>query len=141
MFTNYKVCTLLNAKVIKVSFKKTGRPKNMPKGLPGFVSSHSGEIAPLMPISSSAESKLLPPERLELTVNSKEETNGIEGQYGLLWLKLSVKAIESNWAKRSQLEPGSSWAWPILTRSQTGPRSQYGLEHTHHCFSRESFLT
>ena len=47
----------------------------------------------------------------------------------LLWLKLAIKAMESNWAKRSQLGPGSSWAWPILNRSQVGPRSQYGSEH------------
>ena len=47
----------------------------MPKRLPGFVPSHSGEIAPLMPISSSAESKLFTPEKIELTVNSKKETN------------------------------------------------------------------
>ena len=29
---------------------------------------------------------------------------------GLLWLKSAVKTIESNWAKRSQLEPASNWA-------------------------------
>ena len=50
------------------------------------------------------------------------------GHDGLLWLKLAIKTAESNWAKRSQLGPGSSWAWPILTRSQIGPRSQYGSE-------------
>ena len=33
----------------------------MPKRLPGFVLGHSGEIAPLMPISSSAESKYVTP--------------------------------------------------------------------------------
>ena len=48
----------------------------MPRHLPGFVPSHSGEIASLKPISSSAESKLFTPERVELTVNSKKETNG-----------------------------------------------------------------
>ena len=30
------------------------------------------------------------------------------------------KNIESNWAKRSQLGPGSSWARLILTQSQYG---------------------
>ena len=48
----------------------------MPRRLPGFAPSHSGEIAPLMPISSSAEKSCLPPDRVELTVNSKKETNG-----------------------------------------------------------------
>ena len=38
------------------------------------------------------------------------------------------ETIESNWAKRSQVGPGSSWARPILTRSQIGPRSQDGSE-------------
>ena len=33
----------------------------MPRHLPDFVPSHSGEIAPLMPISSSVESELLTP--------------------------------------------------------------------------------
>ena len=41
-----------------------------------------------------------------------------KSQDGLLWLKLAGKTMESNWAKRSQLGPGLSWAWPILTRSQ-----------------------
>ena len=45
---------------------------------------------------------------------------------GLLWLKSAVKTIESNWAKRSQLGPGSRWAWPILTRSQIGPMIKMG---------------
>ena len=52
-----------------------------------------------------------------------------KSQDGLLWLKTAVKTIESNWAKRNQLEFGSSWAWPILTRNQIGPRSQYWSEH------------
>ena len=39
------------------------------------------------------------------------------------------KTIQSNWAKRSQVGPGSSWARPILSRSQIGPRSQDGSEH------------
>ena len=52
---------------------------------------------------------------------------------GLLWLKSAVKTIESNWTKRNQLGPGgSSWAWPILTRTQIGPRSQHGSEHLQH---------
>ena len=39
-----------------------------------FVPNHSGEIAPLMPISSSPESTFfLLPERVELTVNSKKK--------------------------------------------------------------------
>ena len=54
-----------------------------------------------------------------------------KSQDGMLWLKSAVKTIESNWTKRSLLGPGSSWAWPILTESQIGPMSQYGLEHTH----------
>ena len=53
------------------------------------------------------------------------------GQDGLPRLKSAVKTIEPNWAKRSQLGPGSRWAWPILTGSQIGPRSQYGSEHIH----------
>ena len=44
----------------------------MPRRLPGLVPSHSGEIAPLKTISSSAKSKLFTPERIELTVNRKE---------------------------------------------------------------------
>ena len=48
----------------------------MPRRLPGFVPNHSGEIAPLMPITSSTESTLFTPERVELTVNSEKETNG-----------------------------------------------------------------
>ena len=42
-------------------FLKTGSPKNMPRCLPGFVPSDSGENAPLMPISSPAESELFTP--------------------------------------------------------------------------------
>ena len=76
MFTRYEVCTPLNDKVIKLSLLKTGRLKNTPTRLPGFVPSHSDEIAPLMPISNSAESSCSPPERVELTMNSKKETNG-----------------------------------------------------------------
>ena len=49
-----------------------------------------------------------------------------KGQDGLLLLKTAIKTTESNWAKRSQLGPESSWAWPILPRSQIGPRSQLG---------------
>ena len=77
----------------------------------------------------------LPPERVELTVNSKKETNGRvkmgQGQDGLLWLKSAVKTMESNWIKRSQLGPGSSWAWSTWTRGQIGRRSQYGSKHRH----------
>ena len=58
MFTKYELCTPLNAKVLKISFQKSGRPKNMPKHLPGFVPSHLGEIALVMLFSSSTESKL-----------------------------------------------------------------------------------
>ena len=68
---------------------------------------------------------LFTPEIVELTVNSKKETNG-RVKDGLLWSKSAVKTIQSGWAKKSQLGSGSSWAWPILTRSQIGPRSQYG---------------
>ena len=39
---------------------------------------------------------------------------------GLLCLKSAVKTIESNWAKRSQLGPGSRWSWPILTLVKLG---------------------
>ena len=56
MFTKYEDCIPLNAKVIKVSFfLKKSRPKNMPRNLSGLVSNHLGEIAPLMPILSSAK--------------------------------------------------------------------------------------
>ena len=44
---------------------------------------------------------------------------------GLLWLKLTIKTIESIWAKGSKLGPGSN-----LTQSQIWPRSQYRSEHT-----------
>ena len=54
-----------------------------------------------------------------------------KGRYGLLWLKSAIKTIKSDWAKMSQLGPESSWAWPILTRSQTGQRSQNGSEQYH----------
>ena len=43
----------------------------------------------------------------------------------------AVRTIESNWAKRSQLGPGSSWASPILAQSQIRPRSQDGSEQIH----------
>ena len=33
-------------------FLKIGRPKNMPRHLPGFVPSYSDKTVPLMPISS-----------------------------------------------------------------------------------------
>ena len=60
----------------------------MPRHLPGFVPSHSGETAPLMPISSSAKFKSFTPERVQLTVNSRKETNGrvkmAKSQDGLL---------------------------------------------------------
>ena len=49
----------------------------MPRCLPSFAPSHLSEIAPLMYISSCAESKLFTPERVELTVNSKKEANGM----------------------------------------------------------------
>ena len=65
MFTKYEGCTPLNAKVLKVSFQKTGMPKNMPRHLPGFVLSHSGEIAPLMPIRVLLNLSCLTPERVE----------------------------------------------------------------------------
>ena len=74
------------------------------------------------------------PERVELTVNSNKEPNDrvkvAKSQDGLLWWKSAVKTIEPNWAEGSQLGTGSSWAWPILTQSQIGPRSQYGSECT-----------
>ena len=72
----------------KGKFLKTGKPKNMSRVLPGFVPSHSDEIDPLMPISSSAESKLFTPEKVELTVNSKKKqmaaSNWAKSQEGLL---------------------------------------------------------
>ena len=63
-------------------------------------------------------------------VNSKKETNGRvkmgqESRWAAV-VKSAVKTMESNWSKRSQLGPGSSWAWPILTRSQIGPRVNIG---------------
>ena len=61
MFTKYEVCTLSDAKVVKISFSTTGRPENMPRHLPGFVPGHSDESAPLMPTSSSVESNLFTP--------------------------------------------------------------------------------
>ena len=57
-----------------------------------------------------------------------QESKCAKGQDGLLWLKLAIKTIQSNWAKKHQLGPGSSWARPILTESQIGSRSQ---EHMH----------
>ena len=56
----------------------------------------------------------LPPERVELKMNSKKETKArskwASSQDGLLWLRFKP-------GQRSQLGPGSSWARPILTRS------------------------
>ena len=54
-----------------------------------------------------------------------KESKWAKGQNGprILWLKSAVNTIESNWANKE-----SSWAWPILTRSQFGPRSQDGSE-------------
>ena len=52
----------------------------MPRRLPGFVTNHLGEIAPLMPSSSCAESTLfLTPERVELTVNSNKLKKQVTG--------------------------------------------------------------
>ena len=51
----------------------------------------------------------LPPERVELTVKSKKETERAKSQYGLLWLKSAVKTIKSNWTKKE-----SAWAWVKL---------------------------
>ena len=94
------------------SKKENGRVKNGPKLKIGYC--------------------CLPPERVELTLNSKKETSKwAKSQDALLWLKSAVKTIESKWAKRSQLGRGLSWAWPILTRSQIGPRSQDRSEHKH----------
>ena len=64
-------------------------------------------------------------------MNSKKNKQQSQNGLRILWLNSAVKTIESNWAKRSQLGSGSSWAWPILTRSQTGPRSQDGSEQYH----------
>ena len=72
----------------------------MPKRLSGFVPSHSGEISPLMPISSSAESKLFTVWKSR-TNSEQLERNKWQGQNGLLWLKSAAKTKESNWAKRS----------------------------------------
>ena len=49
-----------------------------------------------------------------------EGSKWVKTQDGLLSLKLAVKTIESNFAKRSQFGHGSSSAWLILTRSQIG---------------------
>ena len=77
----------------------------------------------------------LPPERVELTGTARKKqmtgSKWAKSQDELLWLKPAVKPVESSLAKRSQLGPESSWAWPILTRSQTGPRSQYGSEQNY----------
>ena len=47
----------------------------MPRCLPGFVPSHSGELALLMPIPVLINLSCLPPERVKLTASSKKETN------------------------------------------------------------------
>ena len=43
-----------------------------------------------------------------------------KGQDGLLLLKSAIKTKESNWAKTSQLGPGSSWAGPFWLRVKLG---------------------
>ena len=80
-------------------------PKNMPIRLLGFVPSHSGEIALLMPISSSPESKLCTP--WESPTNSEQqERNKWQGQNGLLWLKSAVKLIGVKLGQKSQVGLG-----------------------------------
>ena len=53
----------------------------MPEGFPGFLPSYSGEIAPLMPISSSAESELFIPWNGR-TNNEQQEINKWHGKNG-----------------------------------------------------------
>ena len=71
--------------------------KNIPRHFPAFVPSHSGEIAPLMPISSSIEPKLHTPERVELTVSSKKETNDrVKMGQKSKWAAVACPLKESN---------------------------------------------
>ena len=85
----------------------------------------------------------LPPERVELTVNCKEGTNGrVKMGQESRWAAVVEIGCQNNRVKLSQKESAwvwiklglahfdseSSWAWPILTRSQIGPRSQYRTE-------------
>ena len=82
----------------------------------------------------------LPPERVEQQLIARKKqmagSKWAKSQDGLLWLKLAVKTR----VKLCQKEPGSSWAWPILTRSQVGPRSQYGSEHNNRCLADAPIL-
>ena len=48
-------------------------------------------------------------------------------QNGLRVKKSANKTIESKWAKKSQFRPAS-----ILTRSQNGPKSQFGSEQLYY---------
>ena len=77
-----KFVTPSNAKVIKGKILKTGRPKNMPRRLSGFVHSLKCLFRVLPNLSS------LPPERVQLTVKSKKEkmagSKWAKGQDGLL---------------------------------------------------------
>ena len=75
----------------------------------------------------------LPPEIVELTMNSKKETNGRvkmgrESRWAAV-LEIDCSNNRASWIKRSQVGPGSSCDWPILTRSKTGPKSHHGSEH------------
>ena len=47
---------------------------------------------------------------------------------GLLWLKSAVKTIESNWAKRNQLGPGSTWAWVNMGLAHFDSESNWAKE-------------
>ena len=46
-----------------------------------------------------------------------------KSEYGLLWPKLSVKTVESNWARRSQL-----WAWVKLGLAHFDSESNWAKE-------------
>ena len=72
------------------------------------------------------------------------------------WTARKKQRVGSNWAKRSQIGPGpfwlgdnrvklgqkeSSWAKPILTLSQSRPRSQDGSEQLHNPLRSAYFLS
>ena len=88
MFTKYEVCTPFNAKVTKVSFQKQVG-QTMCQGVCQILFPAIQVKLPLYCLFRVLLNlSCLPPERVELTVNSKKETNGRvkmgKGQDGLL---------------------------------------------------------
>ena len=71
----------------------------------------------------------LPPDRVKLT--EQQERNKGQGQIGLKGVKLGLahfdsETIESNWAKRSQVGPGSSGPGPFWLEVKSGQGVKMG---------------